>query len=407
MGEAILAELKKNPISCNKNSVHLSFDDGPSTKVTPVLLSELKKRNVKGSFFVSTTNLAATHANHRENAEIVRKAMDEGHLIASHGHEHHAYDLRIDSKGKVLEEGYSDRDKERQVERSVELLNQVTNNRFSKQKHVLFRLPYGRGAMPSPKELEHMESHGHMRFTSNDYSDRLKEYRQQSPALSVLADSGFSHLGWNNDSGDSRFGNGMLDNTKMKSFIVDNLKSMCSGRSVQVALFHDIKEFNTVSIPVLMDVGKCLGLNFISADQMMQQQKALSDAGVLISRSKIQSGTAKTIEDILKTVEGAGKVECKEESTHKGCYSEQYKKTYKECEGGSSICYGGRWYSRQDPVVVLNCNITDETPKKKTCYSEQYRKTYQSCEGGNSICYDGRWYARRDPEVILNCNLTD
>ncbi|WP_408095423.1 polysaccharide deacetylase family protein [Peredibacter sp. HCB2-198] len=360
LGREVLDELTRNPINCDNQSIHLTFDDGPNPQVTPVLLKELKARNVKATFFVSTTNLEASHRSHETNLALVNETMNAGHLIASHGHEHNAYDLRMDGKGEVLEKGFTDQQKEQQITRSVQLLNYATQNRFSNQKPLLFRFPYGRGAMPSAAELKRMDQQGTMRFQSRDYAGQLAEYRRQSAPLQILAGNGFSHLGWNNDSGDSSHGMGMPSRDVLKSYVVKNLKSMCSGNSMQVALFHDIKIMNTAAIPVILDIGKCLGLNFVSPKEMMSNSQSLVDRGVLIQKSKTLRAPADTLGELIATVTQAGTAtpECPPEKDQT-CYSEQYKRRYQECEGGASICLGGRWYSRQDPMILLNCNLKD------------------------------------------------
>ncbi|WPU66383.1 polysaccharide deacetylase family protein [Peredibacter starrii] len=360
LGADVLKELSDNPINCQNNSVHLTFDDGPNAQVTPALLKELKARNVKATFFVSTTNLEAANRNHDTNLALVNETMNAGHLIASHGHEHNAYDLRMDGKGEVLEKGFTDQEKEQQIARSVQLLNYATQNRFSNQKTMLFRFPYGRGAMPSAAELKRMDQQGIMRFQSTNYAGQLAEYRRQSAPLQVLASNGFSHLGWNHDSGDSSFGMGMPNADALKGYVLKNLKAMCSGNSTQVALFHDIKVMNTVAIPVIIDIGRCLGLKFISPNEMMANKTSLVERGVLIQKSQTQRAPADTLGELIATVTKAGSPnpECPPEKDQT-CYSEQYKRRYQECEGGASICLGGRWYSRQDPMILLNCNLKD------------------------------------------------
>ena len=62
-------------------TVYLTFDDGPSTKVTPKILDTLKAEGVPATFFVLGSRVNA-------NPEIVRRQYDEGHKIANHGYSH-------------------------------------------------------------------------------------------------------------------------------------------------------------------------------------------------------------------------------------------------------------------------------------------------------------------------------
>jgi peptidoglycan/xylan/chitin deacetylase (PgdA/CDA1 family) len=62
--------------------VALTFDDAPDENNTRHILDILKKHDVKGSFFMigSTMN--------DENATVVKRAHDEGHLVLNHSHTH-------------------------------------------------------------------------------------------------------------------------------------------------------------------------------------------------------------------------------------------------------------------------------------------------------------------------------
>lgn len=60
-----------------KKLVALTFDDGPSPATTPALLSALKSRDVPATFFMLGSMA-------KNNSEIVRRAQEEGHEVASH-----------------------------------------------------------------------------------------------------------------------------------------------------------------------------------------------------------------------------------------------------------------------------------------------------------------------------------
>jgi peptidoglycan/xylan/chitin deacetylase (PgdA/CDA1 family) len=65
------------------NSVALTFDDGPDPVDTPKLLDLLREKGVKATFFV-----VGKRAD--RYPEIVRRAWDEGHLIANHTWSHYS-----------------------------------------------------------------------------------------------------------------------------------------------------------------------------------------------------------------------------------------------------------------------------------------------------------------------------
>lgn len=61
----------------------LTFDDGPSTTVTPQILDILKEEGVKGTFFVLGKQLET-----EEGAALLKRIYEEGHAIANHSYSH-------------------------------------------------------------------------------------------------------------------------------------------------------------------------------------------------------------------------------------------------------------------------------------------------------------------------------
>lgn len=66
--------------------VALTFDDGPSRLLTPLVVERLSKAGVPGTFFVLGERL-------KDNAAAVREMFAAGHQIGSHGcvHVHHVW----------------------------------------------------------------------------------------------------------------------------------------------------------------------------------------------------------------------------------------------------------------------------------------------------------------------------
>lgn len=60
----------------------LTFDDGPHPTRTAKILDVLKKHDVKATFFVLTSKL------NDENSFLIKRMLDEGHIVASHGFTH-------------------------------------------------------------------------------------------------------------------------------------------------------------------------------------------------------------------------------------------------------------------------------------------------------------------------------
>lgn len=63
-----------------KGVIYLTFDDGPTSTITPQILDILKRKNVKATFFI--LNYDAT------GEKIVQREVSEGHTVAIHGYSH-------------------------------------------------------------------------------------------------------------------------------------------------------------------------------------------------------------------------------------------------------------------------------------------------------------------------------
>src|SRR5207302_11052238 len=62
-------------------NIAMTFDDGPSAKLTPKLLDLLAAHHIKATFFLIGQNVA-------ENPEIVAREAREGHEVANHSWSH-------------------------------------------------------------------------------------------------------------------------------------------------------------------------------------------------------------------------------------------------------------------------------------------------------------------------------
>lgn len=64
-----------------EKTVYLTFDDGPSDRVTPKILDVLAEEKVKATFFIIGKNVET-----RKN--IIKREFDEGHTVAVHSYTH-------------------------------------------------------------------------------------------------------------------------------------------------------------------------------------------------------------------------------------------------------------------------------------------------------------------------------
>ncbi|GIP31805.1 polysaccharide deacetylase family protein [Paenibacillus sp. J2TS4] len=65
----------------SKREVALTFDDAPDDHFTPQVLDVLKKEGVKATFFVVGNRVEA-------HPDIVKRMVDEGHVIGNHSYDH-------------------------------------------------------------------------------------------------------------------------------------------------------------------------------------------------------------------------------------------------------------------------------------------------------------------------------
>lgn len=80
----------------DKKRVFLTFDDGPSKNVTPMVLDTLKQENIKATFFLLGSRVEL-------EPEMAKREYNEGHYLASHGYSH-VYSQIYASPQSVLDE---------------------------------------------------------------------------------------------------------------------------------------------------------------------------------------------------------------------------------------------------------------------------------------------------------------
>jgi len=118
----------KHIYSSDRKTAYLTFDDGPSGDVTPLILDLLKQEEIKATFFVLGSRVKAC-------PDIVRRAYEEGHYIANHGYSH-KYSKIYKSVQAVLDE-YNET--EECIRQALEIENYNSH---------LFRFPGGSAGRP-------------------------------------------------------------------------------------------------------------------------------------------------------------------------------------------------------------------------------------------------------------------
>ena len=198
---------------------YLTFDDGPTQAVTPLILDVLKEENIKATFFVLGTNVA-------RNPDILKRTYLEGHYIANHGYSHDYSKIYSNAK-EVLNEY---KKTEKQIKKAI------GNDEYSS---YLFRFPGG--------------------FEGGKYAKVKKE------AGKLLNQNQISYIDWNVLTGDAEGAN-----TKEK--ILKNLEKHTKDKGNIVVLMHDSSS-KILTYETLKDVIKYLrdqGYTFDNFYSIMQ-----------------------------------------------------------------------------------------------------------------------------------------
>lgn len=117
-----------------ENKIYLTFDDGPTPEITEWVLSELKKRNAKASFFCIGNNI-------EKHPEIFKKIIEGGHSIGNHTFDH--------LKGwKTTTETY--------LNNSLLCDKQIQESSSKTIQPKIFRPPYGKITKSQSTQLRHL-----------------------------------------------------------------------------------------------------------------------------------------------------------------------------------------------------------------------------------------------------------
>lgn len=121
--------------SRESNSVYLTFDDGPISGITPWVLEELKKHQVKATFFCIGENVS-------KNPEIFKRISAEGHAVGNHTYNHL-------NGWKTVTSEYIEN-----VLKCEESLKSNSDPDVYQDSKLLFRPPYGRIKSSQAKLLQ-------------------------------------------------------------------------------------------------------------------------------------------------------------------------------------------------------------------------------------------------------------
>ncbi len=208
-------EVKKRPVSTGGSSlgcgeagvIYLTFDDGPNSYYTPVILDALKKYNVKATFFVTSAGPDS----------LIKREFEEGHAIGLHSSSH-AYDKIYVSSEAFWKDMNTVRDRVKNI---------------TGKESTLLRFPGGVSNTVSRK------------YNKGIMTQLAKEVEQ----------NGYSYFDWNISSGDA---GGTTDpNVEYKNVI-----SELSKKRGNVILMHDIKKHTSLAIENIVKYGLDNGYTF-------------------------------------------------------------------------------------------------------------------------------------------------
>jgi peptidoglycan/xylan/chitin deacetylase (PgdA/CDA1 family) len=198
--KARLEKEKRDKLEANKNKkiVYLTFDDGPSDKITPQILDILKEYDVKATFFV-IGNLAEIYPN------LIKRIHEEGHGIGNHSYSHqykHIYSSTINFLSEL------------------KTTEKVLKNILGEEYETKI-----------------------IRFPGGSFGKKKAAFRK------AAVDNGYSYYDWNSLNGDAEGHN------ISKNRLVDRFKSTSKGKKQLIVLMHDIntKKTTVEALPEIIE----------------------------------------------------------------------------------------------------------------------------------------------------------
>lgn len=191
--------------------VFLTFDDGPSETVTPVILDTLKKENIKATFFLLGSRVEL-------NPELVKREYNEGHYLASHGYSH-VYSQIYASPQSVIDE----------YNRSVTAIrNAIGEQQYNPH---LFRFPGG--------------------YWGGKYAEVKKQAKQ------LLDENDILHIDWNALTSDAA-------GAKTTEQFIAELEKTVPKHNRVVVLMHDAgnKQATANALPTIIKYFRDRGFEF-------------------------------------------------------------------------------------------------------------------------------------------------
>lgn len=201
--------------------IYLTFDDGPSSDVTPRILDILKENGVKATFFIVNYS--------DDKKDIIQRMIDEGHTVGIHGYSHDYATIYASTDAYM---------------QNITKLHDKLYDDFGYDAWIT-RFPGGSS-----------------NTISRHYCTGI-----MSALVNLLPNAGYEYLDWNVDSGDAD------GKTKDEDYILGNVKSRLMEGCTNVVLMHDLSTKYTTAdaLQEIIDYGKENGYTFCAASKDMTQ----------------------------------------------------------------------------------------------------------------------------------------
>ena len=198
-----------------KKVAYLTFDDGPSEKVTASILDVLKEENVKATFFV----MGRAFDKSDTLKDVLKREVKEGHAIGNHTYSHN-YKYLFPSRTVNADNFMLD------IEKNNKLLKEVLGEDFSTRS---IRVPGG-----------------HMSWTG------------MKPLDDILASKDYHYVDWNALSKDAEGKN--KNSEELTKQVIDTV----NGKEKAVILMHDSsdKEQMVIALPQIIQYLREQGYEF-------------------------------------------------------------------------------------------------------------------------------------------------
>ena len=201
-----------------KKIAYLTFDDGPSTTVTPQILNILKEKDVKATFFIVGQSLKESE----KSKQLLKEEIQQGNAIANHSYTHdykHLYPHRRVNVDAFMEE----------INKTNNEMKSILGQDFDTR---IIRFPGGHMSWKGTKEID-----------------------------PILKDGSYSFVDWNALTGDAE------GHKKNPEQLLEYLKKDVNEKAKPdrlIVLMHDTygKENTAKALPSVIDYLKSLGYEF-------------------------------------------------------------------------------------------------------------------------------------------------